>query len=48
MASRIREVWADNLDVELVALREALDLYPVVSMFVPSPALVLARTLSSY
>lgn len=35
MASRIREVWADNLDAELVALREALDHYPVVSMSVP-------------
>lgn len=35
MASRIREVWADNLDAELVALREALGQYPVVSMYVP-------------
>ena len=34
MASRIREVWADNLDTELVALREALGQYPVVSMCV--------------
>ncbi|CDZ98508.1 mRNA deadenylase subunit [Phaffia rhodozyma] len=32
MVSRIREVWADNLEVELVALRNAIDSFPVVSI----------------
>lgn len=28
----IREVWADNFDVEFVAMRQAMEQYPYVSM----------------
>jgi hypothetical protein len=34
MTSRIHEVWLDNLEAELVALRHAIDSFPVVSMYV--------------
>ena len=30
--SRIREVWADNFDQEMSALRTAIDRYPYVAM----------------
>jgi len=47
MASRIREVWADNLDAELVALREALGQYPVVSMCVAPLSQLTSRSLGT-
>jgi hypothetical protein len=34
-AGRIHEVWVDNLESELIALRNAIDSFPVVSMYVP-------------
>lgn len=32
MAGRIREVWSENLDVEMGYLREAIEKYPYVAM----------------
>lgn len=32
MESQIREVWADNLDVEMAKLRSAVERYPYVAM----------------
>ncbi len=31
-ASRIREVWSNNLEAEMAALREAIIQYPYVAM----------------
>lgn len=53
MASRlpkdygIHEVWADNLDTEFAALRQAVDQYPFVSMDTEFPGIV-ARPIGSF
>lgn len=47
MAHRIREVWADNLDEELDALRATIEKYPVVSMDTEFPGIV-ARPIGTF
>ena len=31
-ASRIREVWASNLDQEMIAIRDIIERYPYIAM----------------
>jgi hypothetical protein len=43
MASRIREVWAENLEDEMANIRIAVEKYPFVAMVRHSPISLLDR-----